>query len=1754
MSALYDFVRQTMNEQAIEALAWSLVHFLWQGIAIVAVLSLILWLLQSARPTIRYAVCLIGLFAMLACPIVTLTCFDPVPTAWRVTDEARDDATRKSVSLESFGTLADVPLASSIHDHNAGSETSRPPGESDRHPMEVQISQESTFADEGDPVVAGSSSATDYVSTQAPRWIVGIWLVGVGLFGLRLLLSWIGVWRLRTQVAPVPDWVISKTEQLAKRLRVAQPLIRTSQRVTEAIAVGFLKPMILLPTSWLTELPPDMLEAIIAHELAHIRRGDLWVNLFQRVVEALLFYHPMVWWLSRRIRIERELCCDAMVVEATQNRLLYAETLEHVGRLSLARSANRQPSQPALSVQSVGSQKMLLARIRSVLQADRQRASPSWPAVAAMLVVGCMLTIALFQFASSTSLFGGNSESEVMKDIEADFEQYATELTYLKTSDVLFDRVHDSFRRADPKLKETYIRTLASVTDPKHSLESLQKLLSHDDPKVRTLAAVALFDRNDPKVLPSLVKLCNDDRETFPGIETRSAAPQFGTGIGGTEKRQTVGEVADAMVVFYLERAGFYYGIEHSTKPDWSDYWAQRQNRDSCASWFDVKLARACQGTSPTRAESIPKIRALRTEIDQLDLPERVLTLLRLHGEYGGEALVTEQELIEGCQQLGSDKLMQFLQHKPPVEDPDLQPRGSNNWFYNRMSRFLLQHSSQLLRPDDSDKLLACEQWQRDYQKNGISDPNITALWAIAAARLKPEKAAEILHEAMSRFQRENDADDRAQLCTALLQLVGESEMQFVVDWFYGEVPQRGQFPHCRSILINSLKSELKDATLGKALTSRLVQDARFSELDWQSLKSMILVVNDWRESPLATHNELHNSVSHPMGEGRFHWQQDEARQEYPEETKKLYRNLEDWRGKLREEVSQWDTNTPNPENIVLDELEAIALNVGKHEASDAQLSRTGELLQQLMAFSSGSPYKARGLKTLARLRYYVDGGTELGQQLDRCVTLYQRMPGGNIQRFQTPVGEVMVSIGLEKPNAILGEPNSLVFTIENLSDRELFTIKENSRNQKGRPNSFQVVATGSDGQQVELVEIENFGGRTEPVQIPAGKTWSRNLFLPNWFLLSEPGEYTIQCRTKSCVANSQDAAFSTYYDTLIDTPDKPDPEISEDATVIDVELSTPLTVSAAMRSRTLNGRFVFNGKPEATGNLDIPLHMFTKDGKKRVALPERKRWADLGVPDESLIIGKDGGIANVVVWAMDVEIGDWNGPLPWSSVTAKQGRFEPHVLPFWNLAKLRWVNEMPERVNFQWDGARSAANVMLGQRGVKASAGTLGPEHEFETEAARFPIPLKSNLHPWMRSYILPLKHPCFAVTDKSGRFEIKHLPKGEHEFAIWHESVGWLKTKKHPTGRFKFNFTGEAASIGDILVEPGTFPQQNPQNSETKSHVSPSPVGEKPPTIPVVTTWKQLHAERKISLGQGNARVGIDTHQAKVNGGVVLYCLTDGYETPGEWESYNRLGPLRVEVWRPPRRGLKQAAIFEKRHDEDTAQATVLFRKTIPIHELGVHEIRLTNEKDQTVAALRLDVKESESHPWMAFRLADLGTFELDEDFDAVARFQSRGGYVMPTLDGKTPLVFQRKGKPRKFELSERLPGIRPEKKLLRLAAVDDRVLIESPLSISLNSPHKRFLVRWWVNGNPAGTQLKDELEKASSRGEKVMIGKKLLVDLEIDRKLLNAKLGDKLEMQVMYCKHGWAGREKEMVFWTSEEADILLSNRLELKSKKN
>jgi hypothetical protein len=114
-----------------------------------------------------------------------------------------------------------------------------------------------------------------------------------------------------------------------------------SPRVDAPAVLGWLRPVILAPVAALSGLSPDHIEALLAHELAHIRRNDYLINLLQSVVETLLFYHPAVWWISRQIRTERELCCDDLAVALTTDVLTYAQALAELeaGRPSRLRTA-----------------------------------------------------------------------------------------------------------------------------------------------------------------------------------------------------------------------------------------------------------------------------------------------------------------------------------------------------------------------------------------------------------------------------------------------------------------------------------------------------------------------------------------------------------------------------------------------------------------------------------------------------------------------------------------------------------------------------------------------------------------------------------------------------------------------------------------------------------------------------------------------------------------------------------------------------------------------------------------------------------------------------------------------------------------------------------------------------------------------------------------------------------------------------------------------------------------------------------------------------------------------------------------------------------------------------------------------------------------------------------------------------------------------------------------------------------------------
>ena len=301
----------------VQALAWTLVHFLWQGAAI-GIVALVL--MRSSRlPWTRYAIGVGALAAMLIAPVVTLL-------------------VQLSVSIVAD---AEVSLASALAS-TAGATL---------------------------PIVATDASGA--LASGVPdvmfAAIVGIWLSGVGVFGLRLAGGWLVARRVARQAvrpaaAEIQRLAIAVGERLGVRRAVT---VLESSLVAVPVMVGWLKPVIVLPAAALAGLTPDQLESLLAHELAHVRRHDFLVNLLQSVVEAVLFYHPAVWWVSRRVRMERERCCDDVTVGVC-DRLVYAEALKELAAMASPRFA------------LAATDGDLLSRIRRVLgHADDQAARSS---------------------------------------------------------------------------------------------------------------------------------------------------------------------------------------------------------------------------------------------------------------------------------------------------------------------------------------------------------------------------------------------------------------------------------------------------------------------------------------------------------------------------------------------------------------------------------------------------------------------------------------------------------------------------------------------------------------------------------------------------------------------------------------------------------------------------------------------------------------------------------------------------------------------------------------------------------------------------------------------------------------------------------------------------------------------------------------------------------------------------------------------------------------------------------------------------------------------------------------------------------------------------------------------------------------------------------------------------------------------------------------------------------------------------------
>jgi beta-lactamase regulating signal transducer with metallopeptidase domain len=226
--------------------------------------------------------------------------------------------------------------------------------------------------------VAPAESSSDRIDVVLSAAVV-VWVAGVMLLALRLGRGWWRVSRLRQRARALePSRWTGISQHVAARLGLRH-LVRVvdTDLITSPIVMGWISPVIVLPLAAFAGLTPAQVEGILAHELAHIRRHDFLVNLLQPVVETLLFYHPVIWWISGRIRAEREHCCDDLAIAVTGDRIAYASALADL-------EAFRRMS-PSFALAATGGS--LFARVSRLLDPPPYRLAPAPHATAGALVL-----------------------------------------------------------------------------------------------------------------------------------------------------------------------------------------------------------------------------------------------------------------------------------------------------------------------------------------------------------------------------------------------------------------------------------------------------------------------------------------------------------------------------------------------------------------------------------------------------------------------------------------------------------------------------------------------------------------------------------------------------------------------------------------------------------------------------------------------------------------------------------------------------------------------------------------------------------------------------------------------------------------------------------------------------------------------------------------------------------------------------------------------------------------------------------------------------------------------------------------------------------------------------------------------------------------------------------------------------------------------------------------------------------------------
>jgi len=368
-----NFIHEFLSEKVLQALGWTFIHSLWQGAVIALILGFMLPGLKKRAANVRYALAVGSLAALFALSATTFVRY----------------YTNSPVSDNSV-----VAITAPVND------------------------EESSFANGLDtaPLEGASSEASGiegiikefagYFTHHFPM-VVTLWFLGMILFLVKMLGGLIYSERIKfVGITPFPKSWNKNISELKAKMNINRPVKLVQSCLARVpMVIGYIKPVVLIPLGALSGIPRDQMEAIIAHELAHIRRNDFLVNIFQSIIESIFFYHPAVWWISGTIRKEREHCCDDLAVSVCEESVVYAKALANLQERSYAT--------PFYAVALAKRRYSLLSRIKRLNRKPVPNANPAekWITLAVMILIIAFLSV-------SFKITGSNSASAAVNPLQ----------------------------------------------------------------------------------------------------------------------------------------------------------------------------------------------------------------------------------------------------------------------------------------------------------------------------------------------------------------------------------------------------------------------------------------------------------------------------------------------------------------------------------------------------------------------------------------------------------------------------------------------------------------------------------------------------------------------------------------------------------------------------------------------------------------------------------------------------------------------------------------------------------------------------------------------------------------------------------------------------------------------------------------------------------------------------------------------------------------------------------------------------------------------------------------------------------------------------------------------------------------------------------------------------------------------------------------------------------------------------------------